>query len=891
MSGRNFSDDEELARRLLNLLSEHEEQRSLPQGVAASKTADDAAPGAPLLTGQIALEWNLITETQLKDCVDRYRQALSRGEKTPFEEILVRHAGVGADALVRLLAERSRRGQGLPDLPRYSIGERIGEGATSVVYRATDRELAREVALKILKETSSFNETTRSRFAREARVTAGLSHPNIVTVHDAGEHQGKLYIVMELVDGRPLGTVLAEDSLNLRDRVVLLEKAARGVAAAHAKGIVHRDLKPANTLVTASGEAKVVDFGLAHLVDSPLELTRTGATLGTPIYMSPEQVVGNSKAISSRTDVYSLGAILYEALTGRPPFIGATLAEVYDQILHKEPTPPGRLKAGIPSEMETIALKSLGKAPSERYADAGAFADDLRRYLEGQPIAARPVPGILRLARKAWRYRAAASAGIGILLLTAGALAWSSKRRSLELEHVLDQAGTLEKKGRLQEAREAYLQAVGFDPDNATAKAGRDRTGLELKRREERRNEAGTLLEAARPALEKASSALYDPAVDQASFLKTVAEAEGFVRRALDLDPDLALAHYRLGEIWELKGPIDRAEESWAKAKALDPGFGPAHFRLGRALLWRAYDRSISYYLGEEEARTRESEEFARQGTKEIEAAQAGSSGFDSELQRSVAQAMLAYLRNDPGTALEISSSGIARFTNLRGVEEFHLIMGIVARTPDEQIRALDRAIALRPRFPLALYARAQAQYQASNPDAAIADLDKALGFNPAFVQAYILRGNLRFIRKDAPHAYADFDAVIRLGVPFAGAYNGRGRTLLELMNEPDRALPDLDQAIRIAPTFALPYESRALLYLKTGRSAQAILDCDTVLRLFEKLPEARRPPPVRVLYLRGKARVAGGDPGGSADIDRAQKESGHDPGAIPELRRILGEE
>src|SRR5262245_46432335 len=179
-------------------------------------------------------------------------------------------------------------------LSRYDLHQRIGEGATAVVYAARDRELQRDVAIKVLRESIGMSEVARERFRREAQAAAQLSHPNLVTVYDAGTVDGQSYLVMERVQGTSLGDYLRERPGPVRDFVRILERAARGVAAAHEKGIVHRDLKPANILMSTNGEPKVGDFGMAHLMDSRLELTKTGVPLGTPLYMAPEQVQGTA---------------------------------------------------------------------------------------------------------------------------------------------------------------------------------------------------------------------------------------------------------------------------------------------------------------------------------------------------------------------------------------------------------------------------------------------------------------------------------------------------------------------------------------------------------------------------------------------------------------------
>jgi serine/threonine-protein kinase len=243
---------------------------------------------------------------------------------------------------------------------------------------------------------------------------------------------------MELVEGRPLSDALREGKLDRKAALRILEKVARGVAAAHDKGVVHRDLKPSNILIPRSGEPKVADFGLAHLVDSTAELTRTGSSLGTPLYMSPEQVEGRSKEITPRTDVYSLGAILYEILTGRPPHSGETIMEIYGKILREDPPEPKRLDPKIPDELQWVALKALEKDPGRRYPTAHAFADDLARHLAGEPVLARPVGTVTRLYRQARRSAAvralAVALAVGIVALLAVTVAGREKSRRLESE-------------------------------------------------------------------------------------------------------------------------------------------------------------------------------------------------------------------------------------------------------------------------------------------------------------------------------------------------------------------------------------------------------------------------------------------------------------------------
>lgn len=371
----------------------------------------------------------------------------------------------------------------LPTIPRYEILERLGEGSSAVIFRAMDRELRRPVALKIQRPGPARSEVGRERFRREAQTVAGLAHPHIVMIHDAGEAGGHAYLVMELVEGRPLSALLAEGKHDLRALLVILEKAARGVAAAHQKGIVHRDLKPSNILVTSSGDPKVADFGLAHLVDSTSQLTRTGSSLGTPLYMSPEQVEGRAGGITPRTDVYSLGAVLYEVLTGRAPHSGETIMEIYGRIVGEDPVPPKSLNPKVPDDLQTIVLKCLEKDPARRYSHAQELAEDLGRVLAGEPIQARPVGPLVRLFRRLRRSRLARAAAVvaAAVVLVAGGVALTGREKSRRLNLLRDHARTsleavlkLRRAGANEAMKEfvpgleaAYRQALETAPDVA----------------------------------------------------------------------------------------------------------------------------------------------------------------------------------------------------------------------------------------------------------------------------------------------------------------------------------------------------------------------------------------------------------------------------------------
>jgi eukaryotic-like serine/threonine-protein kinase len=313
----------------------------------------------------------------------------------------------------------------------YELLEELGRGGMGVVYRAQQLSLKRQVALKMILAGDHASAEDLARFRAEAEAAASLQHPHIVQIYEIGEHEGRPYAALELVGGGSLAERLTGAPLPTRQAASLVETLARAVHAAHERGVVHRDLKPANVLLSPSDRAeavalgdagerfepKITDFGLAKLMQEEHGRTRTGAVLGTPSYMAPEQAEGKTKEIGPAADIYSLGAILYELMTGRPPFRGETPLETIKQVVHEEPPPPSRLHAGAPKDLETICLKCLQKDPRKRYADAEQLAEDLRRFLEGKPIAARPV-GRVERARKWVRRHPAVSALAAVVVLS-----------------------------------------------------------------------------------------------------------------------------------------------------------------------------------------------------------------------------------------------------------------------------------------------------------------------------------------------------------------------------------------------------------------------------------------------------------------------------------------
>lgn len=278
-------------------------------------------------------------------------------------------------------------------LPRtfgdYELLEEVGRGGMGIVYKAYQKSLQRTVALKLILRGDLATPADRARFQTEGRAAGLLSHPHIVPVYDAGECDGQAYFSMRFVAGRTLASLLAERPLRPRAGVELLLPICRAVQHAHEQGVLHRDLKPSNILIDASGQALVTDFGLAKRVAGPEGLTQSGAVLGTPAYMAPEQVSGSRGTPSAASDVYSLGVILYEILTGRPPFQAATPVDTLLLVLDQDPVRPRLLNSRVDPDLELICLKCLEKEPRLRYRSAGALADDLQAYLAGEELSVR----------------------------------------------------------------------------------------------------------------------------------------------------------------------------------------------------------------------------------------------------------------------------------------------------------------------------------------------------------------------------------------------------------------------------------------------------------------------------------------------------------------------
>jgi serine/threonine-protein kinase len=792
-------------------LRRHEEER-------ASRIGEPVAPTSGLSQDErfvlevVALERNLITPQQLDECRRELDEARARGESLSLEALLRRKNWITAEALEDLL----KQGIGDQESPlrrRYEIRDRAGEGATSVVYSAWDRELGRMVALKLIREKAGFSEVARERFRREVHAAASISHPNVVTLHDAGSEGGRLYLVMEMVDGSPLSERLTKRPADELLRV--LAKAARGVAAAHEKGIVHRDLKPANILVTTSGEPKVGDFGLAHLADSGTDLTRTGATLGTPQYMAPEQVQGRSREVTPRTDVYALGAILYELLTGAPPHGSEDLVELYRRIVSEEPVPPRVRRPSLAADLQTICLKALEKDPARRYSTAKEFADDLDRQLAGEPILARPGGALARLVKTLARRRIAVAVVVTLAAVIASAAAWTLRTQ----QAVADYQAANDRGNQFWSNAVQLMRVEGFDP-----------------------------------------AVIRDQVQKAALVFKKSSDA--FPER---VEPRLMIARCQL-----FLGRGDLAEQAWTDALARDPGSFAARYERGKYYLgtYASLRRAPEMQLGDGRLRLgkmpTESPEAAMWRVKgEADLRQARASRSIEPSQLGYLEGLLAYGEGNYAaagkalTAYADSNPWDSRALVLIG-SAFYL-----AKDPEAARRYLSPALRLEPRADtykargdahccLGKFGDAAEDYSSSlkiDPDnvgarcnraialqvlgrleEAEADAARAIELQPTLARAFNIRGSIRAARKNLSGAIEDFQNAALHDFYSAEAYNNLAN-VLAMRHELEDAIAKYDFALDLDPEYAAAYYNRGMAYARKGESRKAAEDFRGALR------------------------------------------------------------
>ena len=353
-----------------------------------------------------------IYDQQLADLISKLADGFGRGEGYVLEDVCQQHPGFAEDlrmlwgtiSLTQAAGQQQPVGETLAaepfdstvsalelpyDLGKYRLEQEIGRGGMGIVYRATRKLDNRSVAIKMILRGDFASTADRQRFQAEADAAAQLDHPNIVPIYEIGEHEGQAFFCMRLIEGQTLSQRLAQGPVSSRQAAQLLLEISRAIDDAHDHGVLHRDLKPSNILIDQSGQAFVADFGLAKRAAAPASLTKSGAVLGTPSYMAPEQAAGARGQVGSVSDVYSLGAILYHALTGHPPFLGESPVDTVLMVLEQDPILPRELNRRVNRDLEMIAMRCLQKPQDLRYESAGELADDLQAFLNDESISAR----------------------------------------------------------------------------------------------------------------------------------------------------------------------------------------------------------------------------------------------------------------------------------------------------------------------------------------------------------------------------------------------------------------------------------------------------------------------------------------------------------------------
>jgi serine/threonine-protein kinase len=833
-----------------------------------------AAGGSPVLLGQILLRKAYLTTDQFLEILRRQRKEVIRC--TGCDTLYDSHAHpegakfvctrCGTVVQIPFAATEARmpgqesRGTSLraalhPDIKgqtigRYVIQEQIGQGGMGVVYKALHRDLNRLFALKILKAGDLTEFDTVKRFQREARLAAKLKHPNIVSVHDAGEEAGIHYIAMEFIEGEPLSARLTARRGRVRDNLVLMEKVVRATAYAHGQGVIHRDLKPANVMVDTEGEPHIMDFGLAKQAFEGSLLTRSGAFLGTPFYMAPEQVAGDNPVVDAQSDVYSLGVILYEILSGRLPHMGANSAETFHRIATRDPIPIRDLNPKIHPDLETICQKAIDRDRAHRYPSAETLAEDLRRHLDGEPIVARPVGPVARLVRRLRKNPPLAVAAVATALLAVAvtALSLSHVRDSQAFRGFLAEARRHREAGRFELAKSALEQALAVYPSDRAAIQLLEEVRLRIrveseidqdhKRAEQRRGEAEPFLAEARrmarglevrTARTPASRAELAQACDRLE--RTLEEA---LARAPDHEEALLLTAWSRLLRGDEDGALRHLNAACASRESLD-----AAFERGRLLL-RKYRRP----RGLPELLVREdrplftdpapdspvSEMYRRDARVDLSHVRTHAK---DRFRPHFAEAAMEFLDLRFEAAERKLDSYLDRFPEDAEGLALRALTRLYQNRPDRALADLDRAAALRPSDDFLLDWRAIARHLSGDAEGALDGLRR----DGAGAATLCLRGALLLVKGRPAEALAEYQKAVEAAPRWADAFAGRAAAQVRL-DRPAEADEDYGRAIALEPQEAAFHADRGLLRLRLGRKAAAAADLERAV----ELSPARRP-------------------------------------------------
>ncbi|MBA4017954.1 MAG: serine/threonine protein kinase [Pirellula sp.] len=724
------------------------------------------------------LESGRSAEDVCADCPELLDQVREQLQKLSDVELQIESLFPLSQTAVR--SDQHAAASGIADLPPihdHEIQTILGRGGMGVVYQARHVKLNRIVAVKMLLAGSHAGRQQYLRFMREAEAVAALKHANIVQIYDFGEVSGQPYFTMEFVDGGSLAQKLAHSPLSARESAQLLTALAQAVGAAHRSGIIHRDLKPANILIAAGNTPKISDFGLARRIDVDDGLTQTGVLVGTPTYMAPEQMTGVSTAIGPAVDIFALGAVLYEMLTGHPPFRGESFSDVQRRVMREEPVPPSRINAKVPRDLETICLKCLEKESKKRYATADDLAADLERFLRHEPIRARPTGTAGRVMR--WVRRNPLPTVLSVtaivligLIISEGVQEWAlaagRRAEKSRLTARFESGVQLVQEGRFAEAK-AILGKLG-DGGHEDLRLRIDRTLAELELVEkldaigvDRAVAVSGSNEARR--LNGIAANGYAAVFAQFGMNRTSGDPGSIAQRIKDSDIRHALVEAL--DDWSVCEADEVSRNSILEViRHADSDAGTWHQRVRNPANWIA--RAELSQLAESAPTTSRNVHLLRAFGDRLAAAGLDSIAFRKRLQQDHADCYLTNLSladalrdKDPAESIRFYQAALAiRPRAIPAWNNLAVALSGVGRT-DEALFHFQHAKELDPQSVYVRYNLGLALSAAQQAEGAVTELQQAVALAPDFAPAYIaLDKELIKARR-----YAEAEAVLRRGL------------------------------------------------------------------------------------------------------------------------------
>lgn len=778
------------------------------------------------------------------------------------------HTGFWTDSGAKLPRPQFTKRHGIkpPEVPGYEILGELGRGGMGVVYQARQVRLNRLVALKMILAGDHASRDALRRLVAEAETMARVKHPNIVQIHSIGDCGGWPYIELEFIEGGSLAARLDGTQWSPRSAARLLESLARAVSEAHRVGIIHRDLKPANILMTANGEPKISDFGLAKSIESGARLTQTESILGSPTYMAPEQAAGHAKDVGPAADVYALGACLYELVTGQPPFVAPTILATLDLVKNSEPVAPRKYQPHLPRDLETICLKCLEKEPHKRYSSAEALADDLAAFLNDETIRVRrprPWERAIRWAKR--KPTAAALIAVCVLTLFASCGFWAWRRAEVaNLARITQRrdAAIRNQAVRFLSLGQDAVKERDWETAHAQLSSAKALVGSQPRLADMRATVERLLDLCARSISERKARAsardhfarfiqLYDEAVFcQAEFTGMDADANLRAARAaareglaqfvvnrgesggLELNPKQFTAQEIqkiTDDYYELSLLLAEAESQPIKGE--DP---VTQARVGLQVLGAAARlRRLSPTFHVRRATYLERAGDAAAAHRERKLAETAAPTDQSPVDDFLT-GQLAYRKNDLKGASDALKRALSRQPDHFWAQYLLAVCHLRAHRPAEAQAALIACQSRRPRFVWSYLLKGFAEGEMGEFDLAEADFRVATELGLSDQERYVMlvnRGVMRLKRGSKQEAVEDLSAAISLKPEHFQAYINLSQAYQSL-NEAETALKTLERAIALAPDQAVLFRARSQIHQSSSRHDAALMDLDRAIEL-----------------------------------------------------------